>query len=128
MIYRIPRLTFIAIAGDVVLLILFAALGRRSHDEAGGLAIVATAAPFLAGWFAGAAVLRPVSRDALSTVATSLSRTAVAWLVGAAIGLAIRSVAERHLPPPSFVAVVLLFNGITLGTWHASLSRLRNVL
>lgn len=47
-------------AADIVLIILFATLGRRTHEsglDLGGLLV--TAAPFLAAWAVGTALTRP---------------------------------------------------------------------
>ena len=47
------------VAGDALSFVVFATVGRHSHNEASGLAAIgvtlATAAPFAAGWFARSA-------------------------------------------------------------------------
>lgn len=56
--HRIPTL---ALAADVVAVVVFAAIGRASHDEsASALGLIATAAPFVVGL--GAAWATPVVR------------------------------------------------------------------
>jgi hypothetical protein len=77
-------------AGDAVALMVFAAIGRRSHDEAAGvaaaLAVVGTAAPFIAGWLSRRAARRFRTRTAAA--GTMARTTPIAWtaaLVAAAI-------------------------------------------
>ena len=77
------------LAGDVVLIILFAALGRDTHahgvDPAG---VLLTAAPFIAAALAGWALLRLWHRPA-----SLWPHGIVLWLLTAGGGLALRALA-----------------------------------
>lgn len=107
--------------GDALILLLFAAIGRSSHHQGGPVVeTVLVALPFLIGWFSAAwaqGVYRP---EAFSSAPAALAITARTWLAGGIIGLIIRSVAEHHLAPPTFVAIALGFNLVLLCAWHAT--------
>jgi hypothetical protein len=116
--------TRLAIVGDIAILLLFAAIGRSSHNEGGGvLATIAVAAPFLVGWFVAAAWTRPYARQALRSVRNAVIITLRTWLAGGIIGLVIRSILEWRITPLTFVVIALGFNGVFLCAWHAALAR-----
>jgi hypothetical protein len=117
--------TRLAILGDIVILLLFAAIGRSSHHEAGDVpATIGVAAPFLAGWFLAAVRTRPYARAAFRLPRTAIAITLRTWLVGGIIGLIIRSIVEWHVTPLTFAVIALVFNGVLLCTWHATVTRL----
>lgn len=110
---------------DAVLVVGFAALGRRSHEEGSSLwGVLEVAAPFLiglaVGWFLARAWRAPVS-----------PRTgAIVWAVTVACGLALRSVVfDRGIAPP-FIVVAVLTLGVLLVGWRAAarLAPVRRVL
>lgn len=92
----------------------FAALGRRSHDEAGGLGpVLEVAAPFLIalalGWLAARAWNAPLA-----------ARTGlVVWAVVVAGGLALRGLAFDRGVPVSFAIVTAATLGAALMGWRA---------
>jgi Protein of unknown function (DUF3054) len=115
---RTPRCSSaapVALLADMACVVLFAALGRASHDESGGLAALWTTAwPFLAGcalgWIASRARRAPLAMMPtgvavwLSTVAAGMllraltgAGTAVAFVVVAAVVLALFMVGWRLL-------------------------------
>lgn len=105
--------------GDLLLLVVFAALGRRAHDEDGSAVAQAftIAAPLLIGYAVAAAVLR-LDRDPLS-----LRRGAGVWSLGLALGLLLRgAVFDRGLAP-AFVVVAVLVTGALLVGWRAVIAR-----
>lgn len=109
-------------AGDFLLLLTFAFIGRVSHHElsAGGLwGIVGTAAPFLVGWGMTAPLLGAYAPDAFRSYHPALARILAAWPVALFLALVIRSVVDREVPALAFVLVALVFNLITLGLWRA---------
>jgi hypothetical protein len=123
----VDRARTIAACGDTAVLLLFAAIGRSSHhaqDHGPVLGVLGTAAPFIAGWFAAAAVLGAFAGDALSSPGLAARRAARAWIPGALLGCAIRSAVEGHLTPISFVAIALGFNLILLTVWRTALAAL----
>jgi hypothetical protein len=89
----------------------FAAIGRRSHDEASGvaavLAVVGTAAPFVAGWLIAA---WPLGAFRASDTAAAMARTTlIAWTVALPVAAAIRAVALWHVSPWTFYVVAYVF-------------------
>lgn len=101
------------LALDVVAVLAFAALGRRSHAEGVDVAgIAATAAPFLAGAVVGAALARSW-RDPLAW------RAGVAtWLGAVVLGLALRALVLGRLPL-SFAVVATVSLAVLLLGWRA---------
>lgn len=104
-----------ALAFDVVAVVVFVAIGRRSHDE-GGNAFVQTAkvaAPFLialaAGWSAARAWKQP---EALRT-------GAIVWVVTVALGMVLRHWVFDRGTAVSFIIVASVFTGVFLVGWRA---------
>lgn len=117
------RLRRIALIGDVCVFLIFAAIGRVSHHRgmaAAPLRIAGTAAPFIAGWLVGAWLFGAYGRQTLEG-RRGLLVLAPSWLVGAGIGLAVRSILERRIVPVSFMLVTFLFNLTLLLVWRTLL-------
>ncbi|GAA1829635.1 DUF3054 domain-containing protein [Pseudonocardia ailaonensis] len=119
---RRPRIPVLALAADVVAVVVFAAIGRASHEEADSLVgLAATAAPFLAGLVAAWATpwvrARPASVAAGGIV---LAGTAV-------IGLLLRFAFLDRLPL-SFAIVATVSLAVLLLGWRglAALVALRS--
>jgi hypothetical protein len=109
---RRPAVLALALAGDVVAVLVFAAVGRRTHAEANALlGLLATAGPFLVGLAAGWATAR-VWRAPLA-----LRTGLLVWLVTVIVGLAVRFAFTDRLPI-TFVVVVTLSLAVLLG-WRA---------
>lgn len=110
-----PALT--ALATDVVCLIVFAAIGRRSHDEGLNLAGIAeTAWPFvtgaLAGWLLSLGWRRPYS----------LLPTGVAvWVCTIMVGMLLRKLTSAGVAP-SFVVVASIATAVLLLGWRAGIA------
>lgn len=108
--HRIPAL---ALAADVIAVVVFAAVGRISHDESGSpLGLLGTAAPFLVGLVAAWAT--PVVRAnpaGLRAGAVVLAGTAV-------LGLAVRAAFTGRLPL-SFAVVTVVSLAVLLLGWRA---------
>lgn len=101
---------------DVVSIVVFAAIGRRSHDESNGLGgVLSTAAPFLlalvAGWTVATLVARrrPQLRDGSSPEAV-----VVIWIVTVGLGLLARRVLWGRGTAFAFVVVATLVLGAFL--------------
>lgn len=114
------------LAGDVVALLVFAAVGRRSHGEAAGLAaaleVARTAAPFILGWLATAPWLGAYSPRATATPARMLQVTALAWPAALLVGALLRALLIGRLSPPSFYVVTFLAALLLLGGWRLAFS------
>jgi hypothetical protein len=118
------RISGIACAGDIVIFLLFAALGRAQHSSSGGpplLGTVWTAAPFILGWFLAAYVSGAIGRHMLLRIRTTVRRTVSAWVAGCAIALVVRSILEGHATPLSFAVIAFGFNLALLVAWHTAL-------
>ena len=117
----------VAAVGDAAVILLFAAIGRASHHEAASNPLVhtaGTAAPFLAGWFAGALVGGAYTREGLQGGRRGLMIVGRSWLLAGFIGLAIRSLLERRVVPVTFAIIALGFNLLLLLAWRWVLGRL----
>jgi len=120
-------------AGDVVAFLVFAAIGRRSHNEAAGISAIAqvaeTAAPFALGWFAVAPFAGAFRSAVNGSPRAMLARSALAWLLAWPIGLGLRALIRQTSIPISFAIVTLITNMIILLGWRgifASLTARRN--
>ena len=79
------RLAAVAFVLDLVAVIAFVAIGRRSHDEDSGLAnLFEIAAPFMIGVAAGWAILRLWQSPLWSNRAVGM------WLITVALGMVLR--------------------------------------
>ena len=114
-----PRRTALAFAVDAAVLVLFADVGRRSHDEDAALAgTLLVAAPFLTGWAVGAAAAR-LAGDPLS-----VHRAVPAWALALPIGFALRAATGRGLGF-GFLVVTVVFTAATLLGWRLLAAALR---
>jgi len=109
----------VAIAADVVAVLAFVLLGRRSHDEGAVVAgTVATAWPFLSGTAVGELVVVIARRPPASLMAGA---AAVAGAV--VVGMPLRRLAGGGTPA-SFVVVATSFLALFLLGWRLAV-RLR---
>ena len=100
---------------DAALVVGFAALGRRSHEEgSSATGIIEVAAPFLialaVGWLAARAWRAPAS----------VSAGVAVWVVTVAGGLALRSIVFDRGIAPAFIVVAALTLGVLLVGWRAA--------
>lgn len=100
---------------DAALVVGFAALGRRSHDEGIALAgVLEVAAPFLIalglGWLAARAWRAPAA----------LSTGVVVWAVTVVAGLALRNLVFDRGTAASFMIVAAVTLGALLLGWRAA--------
>jgi hypothetical protein len=111
-------------AGDAAALLAFAAVGRASHGEAlAPGALLATAGPFLVGWFAAAVAtgaFGPAARG--GAVGPALGAAARAWAAGVPAALALRALSRGYLPDTSFVIVSFVATGVLLLGWRGALA------
>lgn len=101
---------------DVMLVLLFAAIGRSTHGETSALlGVLTTAWPFLAGMSVGWLV----SLLAFRRVPRSVHDGLPIWLCAVAIGMVLR-VLTHEGAAFAFVVVATLFLGTTLLGWRAA--------
>lgn len=105
---------------DLVIVLVFAATGRRNHGESGALEGIATTAwPFLVGALVGWALVL-VTRRSLPA-GRLLSSGVMVWLSTVVVGMALRHLTDRGTAW-SFVMVTLVFNGALMLGWRAVMS------
>ncbi|HWM20766.1 MAG TPA: DUF3054 domain-containing protein [Ilumatobacteraceae bacterium] len=115
----------IAAALDIAVIVLFAVIGRRNHDDGQGTAaltsqtvespigdVLGIATPFLiglaAGWIVTRAWRRPFDLAAGRTI----------WVVTIALGMVLRSTLFEDGIAFSFVIVASVFTGLLLLGWR----------
>jgi uncharacterized membrane protein YcaP (DUF421 family) len=100
------------VCGDIVALIVFAAIGRQSHNETNPIdAVIATALPFILGWLLVAwqgGMLVPQS------LPRWIGRTLLLNVIGCGLGLALRSIWLQREIPLSFAIVSFLATTLLL--------------
>jgi len=106
----------VGLALDIAAIVLFAAIGRRSHGETGALiAIGATAWPFLAGVAAGWLIVLVAVRRVPLSVGDGIR----VWLCAVGIGMVLRALTHAGTAF-SFVIVATLFLCAALLGWRAA--------
>ena len=103
----------IAIGLDIFVVVLFAAAGRRSHQQSEGFVdVLETAAPFLIGlgvaWLLVRAWRRPMS----------LFTGIAIWPLTVLVGMLTRNIIFDKGTATSFVLVTMLFFGGTIVGWR----------
>lgn len=119
----------LAFAADAAVVVAFAAVGRRSHDESDGLAgVLATAAPFLCGlvvaWLAVGAFEWRRRRDL--GVLTDVDHGVAIALLTVAVGLLARRTLWDRGTALTFVIVTAVFVTFFCAGWRALWHRLEN--
>ncbi|MFC4123765.1 DUF3054 domain-containing protein [Nocardia rhizosphaerae] len=109
---------------DVVLVIIFCAIGRRSHDEAVLAGLLKTVWPFgiglLVGWAIAAVLARGTRFDA-----TALWPTGVVIWAGTLVGgMTLRAVSDQGVAV-SFVIVAATVLALFLLGWRGAIRALR---
>lgn len=112
-----PRRALAGLAADVVAVLVFCAVGRRSHAE--GLSVTglaATAWPFLTGTGIGWVLARGWRRP------TALAPTGVImWLCTIVVGMVLRKVSSAGVAA-SFVVVASAVTAVLLLGWRAAVA------
>ncbi len=107
---------------DLGLVLVFAAIGRASHDEGHPVTESLTVAwPFLVGAAVGWAVSVGVSRRDPSTLVAGVP----VWLGAVVVGMCLRATTGRGVAV-SFVVVALVVLGLFLLGWRATLQVCRH--
>ncbi|HLZ59887.1 MAG TPA: DUF3054 domain-containing protein [Ktedonosporobacter sp.] len=121
---RIVRLAI----GDVFVFLIFAMLGRNSHNETSGLGalpqIVLTALPFALGWFIVSPFMGAFKRDLVGQPRMMAIRTSLAWLASWPVAMLLRIISEGisgrgwYIPQWTFFLVTLVSNLVFLLVWR----------
>ncbi len=113
-----PRIALLAI-GDALVFIIFAIIGMRSHKVSLTVpSVVQVAAPFAIGWFLVSPFVGAFRRRITNQPGKMSLRTALAWLIAWPIGLLLRGIIDKEVPPLSFAIVTLITNTIFLQVWR----------
>ena len=116
----------VLLIGDAVSFLVFAALGRTSHET--GLspaAVVGTALPFLVVWYPVGVWLRVFRPEAAAGPLIAARRILLPWLLAWPLALQLRALILDRSIPFSFAAVVFATNLVLLAGWRAVYARLR---
>jgi hypothetical protein len=111
---RRSRRAAIALAVDLTAVLVFVAIGRRSHEEGSAVAeFVETAAPFVIalgfGWLTSRAWNSPIA----------IVTGAVIWAETIVLGMLLRRFAFDRGTAVSFIIVAAVFLGLCLIGWRA---------
>jgi hypothetical protein len=110
-----PRRELAWLAADVVAVLVFCALGRRSHDEGLSISGVAeTVWPFLTGTVVGWLVSR-AWRQPTAVVPTGV----IVWLCTVVLGMLLRKASSAGVAA-SFVVVAATVTAVLLLGWRAA--------
>ena len=109
-----------AFGADLLVLVVFVLVGRRSHDEGSGIA------GFLRVWWPFAVGL-VVATVASGTWRAPLEwrRAIVTWLLTVALGMALRIAVQGRDFKPTFVIVTTVFVGAGMLGWRGVVRRVR---
>ncbi|MFC7080896.1 DUF3054 domain-containing protein [Halorussus caseinilyticus] len=125
---RSPDTALLAL-GDLLVLVGFIVMGELRHDvnpAESPLVVADTLAPFLLGWVVAALAVGVYAPGATRTVRTAVQRVVGAWVLAAAIGLALRATALFHGDAPlSFALVVTGIGSVSFAAWRGAVAYLR---
>ena len=114
------------VVGDIIIFLIFAAIGRRSHEQSSAvLGVAITAIPFAAGWFLVSPFIGAYKRILMANPGKMALRTFLAWLASWPVAMALRVIFVDHgnialKSLISFSIVTLISNTILLLVWRVS--------
>ncbi len=116
--------TAILVVGDIIVFLVFALIGRRSHGEGNNiLGPVITALPFAIGWFLVAPFVGAFKRGLERNTGKFALRTFLAWLAAWPVAMLLRGVfVDKGVPPWTFALITLISNTILLQVWRVPFS------
>ncbi len=114
------------VVGDVLVFLIFSAIGRSNHGEPVGLdsllQIALTAAPFAIGWFLVSPFVGAFRRGLETQPRAMAIRTALAWVVAWPVGLLLRIIFVDHgvltVGFVTFAIITLVVNMVFLLVWR----------
>lgn len=112
---------FILAVGDILVLLVFAVTGRRTHDEAVGLAaalaVTTTAAPFVVGWLVASVVqrVRAITTRDLRGLVLDAARM---WVIAFPVAVIVRAMILGRFSPLSFYLVAFFAALAMLLMWR----------
>ncbi|QRY62559.1 DUF3054 domain-containing protein [Gordonia sp. PDNC005] len=104
---------------DLIALVVFVAIGRRSHDEAGSVTgFLTTLWPFLIGAAIGWAVAYAFTRSDVFLPSRIVPSGVVIWVSTVIVGMILRVVSGQGTAV-SFIVVATIATGVLLVGWRA---------
>lgn len=101
-----PRASFLLPLGDALSILLFAVLGRQSHNESGGIvAAFEVAAPFIIGWLFVAPWFGALRPPAWANPRSATLTVLKAFLPAYVAGSLLRALFTGRASPPAFYLV-----------------------
>ncbi len=118
----VNRRALVLLIGDLIVLALFAILGRNTHDEAIGLdaarAVAGTAAPFLVGWLVASPLLGALRTATTATLPMMLRVVLASWIAAYPLAMLIRGIGLGRTSPLSFYIVAFTVPLLFLCGWR----------
>ena len=114
----------ILVLGDIIVFLIFAAIGRRSHEQSSAvMGVLVTAIPFAAGWFLVSPFIGAYKRILMANPGKMALRTLLGWLASWPVAMALRVIFVDHgniafKSLVSFSIVTLISNTILLLVWR----------
>jgi hypothetical protein len=113
---------------DLVVLLVFAGIGKASHASDGSLDLLAigiTAFPFIVSWFATSfftGVYGPIDDDDDEQwlQSSSFQQTLQGWIVAIPLGCVGRGLIKGYIPPAPFVIVTMVATLVMLGATRSA--------
>ena len=112
------------VVGDIIIFLIFAAIGRRSHEQSSAvIGVAVTAIPFAAGWFLVSPFIGVYKRILMANPGRMALRTFLAWLASWPVAMALRVIFIDHgniafKSLVSFSLVTLISNTVLLLVWR----------
>ncbi|KAL2632517.1 hypothetical protein R1flu_003996 [Riccia fluitans] len=118
---------YLLAGGDILFLLLFAAIGRMSHGLSGfDWDALRTADPFIAGWLLGSYFIGGYGPEGqgLKGLKVALLAAVKSWAVGIPLSLVIRGFTTGHVPPQPFIIVSLASTFVLQVGWRTAFTAL----
>jgi hypothetical protein len=116
------RSSLLLYLGDIFFILLFAIIGRQSHDMSTGVAAFAaifnTAAPFIIGWLLVAPWLGAYQPEAWENAKSAIHSVLKAILPALLVGILVRAFFEGGFSPVVFYLVAGTFMLLLLVIWR----------
>ncbi|MFW5935174.1 MAG: DUF3054 domain-containing protein [Halolamina sp.] len=126
---RVDRSAAPLAVGDVIAIVAVIAIGMKyGHGTlTGPMALIETAAPFLAGWAVASVPIGAYSAGAAESAKAAVPLALRSWVPAAVVGVLLRGVLQTNLDQGLlvFLGVMLATGGVALGGWRWLAFKLR---
>ncbi len=114
------RILWTLLIGDLIVLLIFALMGRADHGmslSAGD--IFQTALPFILGWLIVAPLMKALRPEAVQSIGRAAYKAATTWIVAGIAGLIIRSMYLHREIDWLFALITIGFNLVLFVVWRS---------